>query len=156
MTNATITAKIRSPALCRASCTLKDWRLYFKPPTKKESPATKSKFPNTEPVKEAKTIPISQAFSEKIEIISSTAFPNVALSKPPILGPITIAKLSVALPIKPATAIIVKQYTINMITSDQFRIEPITEIGNPIKTITINNLFIIDSPHSHPCPLESP
>jgi hypothetical protein len=54
----------------------------------KEKPATSNKFPKTKPVNEAKTIPSSPFFSEKNEIISSTAFPNIAWSNPPIRGPI--------------------------------------------------------------------
>jgi len=57
-----------------------------------------------------------------------------------------MAKLSVALPIKPTKAIIVKHYTINMTTSDQWRTDPITEIGIPITTRIINSLFTIISP----------
>src|SRR5699024_11960887 len=57
-------------------------------------------LPSTEPVKEAKTTPTNPAWSAKTEIISSTALPNVAFSSPPIRGPLTIAKLSVARPIK--------------------------------------------------------
>ena len=52
-------------------------------------------------------------------MISSTALPKVAFNNPPILGPETIARLSVALPIKPANAIIVTQYTANIIVSGQ-------------------------------------
>jgi len=69
------------------------------PPIRKDNPPTNNRFPIIEPVKEASTIPIKPAFNENIEIISSTALPNVAFKSPPILGPITMAKLSVALPI---------------------------------------------------------
>lgn len=109
ITKATTTANINNAELCLASYTLKLCLLYFSPPTKKERPPTNNKFPRTDPVNEANTTSISPARKAKIEIISSTAFPKVAFNSPPILGPDTIAKLSVALPIKAAKATIVKQ-----------------------------------------------
>jgi len=141
ITNATMTANISKPELCLASNTLYVWTLYLRPPIKKDSPATSSRFPRTEPVKEAKTTSVSPSLKAKIAMINSTAFPNVALSKPPILGPATIAKLSVALPIKLERAMIVKQYTINMRMLGQCSNEPITDIGTPMKTARAKILF---------------
>ncbi len=95
-----MTAKMSNPALCLASYTLNFCRLNLNPPIKKDNPPTNNKLPKTDPVKEANTTPINPAFNEKIEIMSSTAFPKVAFNNPPIRGPSTIARLSVARPIK--------------------------------------------------------
>lgn len=81
-------------------------------------------------------------------MISSTAFPKVAFSKPPILGPVTIAKLSVALPINPARAIIVKQYTTNIRTDGQCNKLPTIESGTPIKTKIVKIRLTINPHHS--------
>lgn len=143
ITKATITAKINNPALCLASKTLNFCRLYLVPPIKKDNPATNNRFPKTEPVKEASTTPTSPAFKEKMEMINSTALPKVAFKSPPILGPMTIAKLSVALPMNPASAMIVKQYTMNMITLGQCSKEPMTDKGTPSTTSPKNILFTI-------------
>ena len=143
MTKATITAKINRPALCLASNTLNFYRLYLVPPTKNESPATNNKFPKTEPVKDANTTPTSPAFNEKMDMINSTALPKVAFKRPPILGPMTIAKLSVARPMKPASATMVKQYTMNMITLGQCNNDPMTDMGTPNRTSPKNILFTI-------------
>lgn len=73
ITKATIIANISKPELYWASRKLKFCRLYLSPPVKKDKPRTSNRFPITEPVKEASTIPIKPAFSVKIEIMSSTA-----------------------------------------------------------------------------------
>lgn len=99
MTKATITANMSKPELCLASYTLNSWRLYFRPPMKNDRPATRRRLPRTDPVSDASTMPVSPSRNAKIEMISSTAFPNVAFKRPPILGPAIIARLSVALPI---------------------------------------------------------
>ncbi len=73
--------------------------LVFQTADKNDNPATSKRLPSTEPVSEASTMPVSPSFKAKIDIISSTALPNVAFSRPPIRGPAIMARDSVALPI---------------------------------------------------------
>jgi len=144
---ATMTANMSSPELCLASNTLKFCRLNFNPPTKKDNPITSRRFPITEPVKEASTTPIRPAFNEKMEIINSTAFPNVAFNNPPIRGPATIVKLSVALPIKPERPIIVMHDRPNINMLGNFNNEPIKIKGKPMIT-TIRKILFTNAFHS--------
>jgi hypothetical protein len=79
-------------------------------------------------------------------MISSTAFPNVAFNNPPILGPLTMARLSVARPIKLDKAMTVTEQMINIVMLDQWKIEPITVKGTPINTMIPKIRFISSSP----------
>ena len=55
-----------------------------------------------EPMSDAFTMSICPSTIRKIEMISSVTLPNVAFSRPPILGPDPIASWSVDRPISPA------------------------------------------------------
>ena len=112
------------------------------PPKKKERPPTNNKFPNTDPVNDAKTTPVNPACKANIEIINSTAFPNVAFNKPPIRGPLTIARLSVARPIKLEIAITVTEHIINIAILDQCKNDPTAVNGTPIMTRIVKIRFI--------------
>src|SRR5690606_4611432 len=72
-----------------------------------------------------------------------TAFPNVAFNNPPTLGPLTIAILSVALPIKLESAIIATAHNKNIGMSDQLKIVPIKIKGRPITNINRKIRFIV-------------
>ena len=111
------------------------------PPAKNDTPSTSNKFPKTDPVKEASTMPIRPAFKVKNEMISSTALPNVAFSKPPILGPLTIARLSVALPINPDSAMMLAQLMMNIGISGQSLNEPNMISGTPMNASNVNIRF---------------
>ena len=60
-------------------------------------------FPMIEPVIEALTSSVSPRRNAKIVMISSAAFPNVALSSPPTELPRRLAACSVPSPIQPAS-----------------------------------------------------
>jgi hypothetical protein len=87
----------------RAAVRLKRCSLYFVPPIKMESPSTRSTFPMIDPVMDAFTTLVRPLERAMPAMISSAAFPKVALSNPPRPSPRRAASASVARPIHPAT-----------------------------------------------------
>ncbi len=71
---------------------------FLRPPKSMAKPSTRRRFPRIEPVSEAKTSWIWPARMAERVIISSAAFPKVALRSPPMRGPDLSAKTSVASP----------------------------------------------------------
>ena len=59
-------------------------------------------FPTIDPMSDALTTPWSPASRAKKAMISSGAFPNVTLRKPPMPGPVRAARCSVASPMSAA------------------------------------------------------
>ena len=57
------------------------------PPAKNATPRPKSRLPMIEPVSEAFTMLTRPAWRAKDEMMISGAFPSVALSRPPTVGP---------------------------------------------------------------------
>src|SRR5881628_2950016 len=72
--------------------------LYFTPPASMLRPRTNRRFPTIEPVSDAFTTSVRPRDSAKIAMMSSVAFPNVALSRPPTPGPACLPSSSVASP----------------------------------------------------------
>jgi hypothetical protein len=70
-------------------------------------------LPRIEPVIEALTSSSLPCERATIEMISSAALPNVALRRPPTLGPVWMASSSVASPRKPARGTSPRQQTTN-------------------------------------------
>lgn len=79
--------------------------LYLTPPSTMERPSTSSTLPMIDPVIEAFTTLTRPLDSAMPAMISSAAFPKVALSNPPRSFPTRAARSSVARPIQPATGI---------------------------------------------------
>ena len=75
------------------------------PPATSEKPSTSSRLPTTEPVSEPRTTSVSPWLIAIRAMISSGALPKVALTKPPIPGPVCSAVCSVASPISQASGI---------------------------------------------------
>ncbi len=75
------------------------------PPATSENPSTSSRLPITEPVSEPRTTSVSPSLTAMSAMISSGAFPKVALRKPPTPGPVCSAACSVASPISHASGI---------------------------------------------------
>src|SRR5215211_2172184 len=90
----------------RAAVRLKRCSLYLVPPIRMESPSTSSTLPMIDPVIEAFTTLVRPLERAMPAMISSAAFPKVALSNPPTPSPTRAASASVARPIQPATGII--------------------------------------------------
>ena len=89
------------PAAVRLNCCVP----CLRPPAKQDAPNTSSRLPMMLPVIDALTISTWCARSATIAMISSAALPNVALRKPPSVGPERLASSSVASPISPAAGI---------------------------------------------------
>ena len=83
--------------------------MNLSPPEKRESPRTSKIFPMIEPVIDALTTPISPLDRATRAMISSAAFPKVALSSAPTPCPMFADRCSVAFPIHPASGIMPKQ-----------------------------------------------
>lgn len=66
------------------------------------APATKSRLPRIDPVSDALTTLFSPLLMAMTAMMSSAAFPNVALSSPPHVGPVRSASCSVASPMSRA------------------------------------------------------
>ena len=94
--------RARTPK-CVTAVRLKRCSLYLVPPNKIERPRTSSTFPMIDPVMEAFTTLVRPFDRAMPPMISSAAFPNVALSNPPSPSPTREASASVARPIQPAT-----------------------------------------------------
>ena len=77
--------------------------LYLVPPNRMERPSTSRTLPMIDPVMEAFTTLVRPLESAMPAMISSAAFPKVALSNPPKPSPTRKASASVARPIQPAT-----------------------------------------------------
>ena len=90
-------AEVRAPAR------LKYCSLYLTPPKRMERPRTSRTLPMIDPVIEAFTTLVRPLDSAMPAMISSAAFPKVALSNPPSPSPTRAASASVARPIQPAT-----------------------------------------------------
>src|SRR5438093_11550112 len=87
----------------RAALPLKRCSLYLVPPNRMERPSTSSTLPMIDPVREAFTTLVRPLERATPAMISSAAFPKVALSNPPKPPPTRAASASVARPIQPAT-----------------------------------------------------
>ena len=87
----------------RAAVRLKRCSLYLVPPNRMERPSTSSTLPMIDPVMEAFTTLVRPLERAMPAMISSAAFPKVALSNPPRPSPTRAASVSVARPIQPAT-----------------------------------------------------
>src|SRR5918999_252953 len=80
-----------------------DWRSIAPlPPKTSEKPSTSRRFPITLPESDPRTTSNFSAFTAKRAMISSGAFPKVALRKPPMPGPVWCAACSVASPMSQA------------------------------------------------------
>ena len=86
-----------------AAVRLKHCFLYLVPPIRMERPSTSNTLPIIDPVREAFTTLVRPLESAMPAMISSAAFPKVALSNPPKPSPTRAASASVARPIQPAT-----------------------------------------------------
>src|SRR6476659_9282221 len=86
-----------------AAVRLKHCFLYLVPPIRIERPSTSSTLPMIDPVREAFTTLVRPLERAMPAMISSAAFPKVALSNPPRPSPTRAASASVARPIQPAT-----------------------------------------------------
>jgi hypothetical protein len=89
----------------RAAVRLKRCSLYLVPPNRMERPSTSSTLPMIDPVMDAFTTLVRPLERAMPAMISSAAFPKVALSNPPKPSPTRAASASVARPIQPATGI---------------------------------------------------
>src|SRR5215211_148417 len=89
-----------------AAVRLKRCSLYLVPPNTIERPSTNSTLPMIDPVREAFTTLVRPLDRAIPAMISSAAFPKVALSNPPRPSPTRAASASVARPIQPATGMI--------------------------------------------------
>lgn len=89
-------------AQVRAAVPLKRCSLYLVPPHTMERPSTSNTLPMIDPVREAFTTLVRPLESAMPAMISSAAFPKVALSNPPKPSPTRTASASVARPIQPA------------------------------------------------------
>ncbi len=96
-------ARIIIAAWCPVCFALKRCTPCFVPPATADSPRIRSVFPMIEPVIEAFTRSTSPRRSAKIVMMSSAAFPNVALRRPPSELPRRVAACSVPRPIQPAS-----------------------------------------------------
>ena len=81
------TAMESSPAFASAACRLKVCSLRRQPPTTMAPPATSSRLPRIDPVTDAFTTAFRPFVSAMTAMISSAAFPKVAFSRPPHVGP---------------------------------------------------------------------
>ena len=66
-------------------------------------PEDQEQFPRIEPVSDAFTISVLSSRIRKNAMTSSVTLPNVALTSPPIRGPVCRASCSVERPIRPAS-----------------------------------------------------
>src|SRR6266403_1295831 len=89
-----------------AAVRLKRCSLYLVPPIRMEKPSTSSTLPIIDPVMEAFTTLVRPLERAMPAMISSAAFPKVALSNPPKPSPTRAASASVARPIQPAIGMI--------------------------------------------------
>ena len=89
-----------------AASLLKICFLYLSPPRNRARPSTSNILAIIEPVMEAFTTSILPERKAKKAMINSVALPNVALSRPPMVGPVFTARFSVASPIMAAMGII--------------------------------------------------
>src|SRR4029453_8055121 len=87
----------------RAAVRLKRCSLYLVPPNRMERPSPSSPLPMLDPVIDAFTTLVRPLERAMPAMISSAAFPKVALSNPPRPSPTRTASASVARPIQPAT-----------------------------------------------------
>jgi hypothetical protein len=72
------------------------WVPFFRPPIRRLAPRTRRTLPMIEPMIEAFTTVVRPAARAKIVMMSSAAFPKVALRTPPIRGPAWCPRDSVA------------------------------------------------------------
>src|SRR5205823_11383211 len=103
-----IAASESEMAEVRAAVPLKRCSLYLVPPNRMERPSTSSTLPMIDPVREAFTTLVRPLERAMPAMISSAAFPKVALSNPPTPSPTRAASASVARPIQPATGMMPK------------------------------------------------
>ncbi len=78
----------------------------------------RSRLPRMLPVIDALTSSTIPARSATSAMISSAALPNVALSRPPTVGPVRAERCSVASPMKPASGSTARQASVNTSTGD--------------------------------------
>ncbi len=90
-------------AFCPATTRLKLCLPFLRPPSSKLAPSTSSRLPRIDPVMEAFTKSSSPSRMATIVMISSAALPSVALSRPPMRGPVRSASISVLSPMRPAS-----------------------------------------------------
>ena len=102
------------------------------PPKRSEKPSTSRRLPTTLPVREPRTTSVSPELTAISAMISSGAFPKVALRKPPMPGPVWCAACSVASPISQASGIsaraartksVMSPTSVNAVESDDERAE---------------------------------
>ena len=97
------TARIIMAAWRPTALTSNCWLPFLRPPRKAESPRISRVLPMIEPVMDAFTRSVSPLRRAKSVMMSSAAFPNVALSNPPRELPSRAAACSVASPIQAAS-----------------------------------------------------
>src|ERR1041384_2567480 len=105
-TSNAIALKAIKVALIVAAARLNFWLRCLSPPARMLAPSTRRMLPRIDPVSDALTTSVRPARRPWKAMIISAAFPNVAFNSPPIPAPIRSDKLSVALPIQPASGII--------------------------------------------------
>ena len=103
--------------------------LYFSPPTSIDIPSTRRMLPITEPASDAFTTSKSPSFMAMNAMMSSVAFPKVALRSPPIFCPQKQAISSVLLPITPARGIMARALKTKSMGSENPAIFPYIVTG---------------------------
>lgn len=89
-------ARTRRDAAVWATVVLKNCSSRRRPPQRKHIPRTRRRLERMEPMREVLTMTISSLVRAITETITSTALPNVALSRPPRVSPTRRAISSVA------------------------------------------------------------
>ena len=104
---------------------------------------TKSKLLIIVPVMLAFTMSIKPAFRATIAMINSVALPKIALSKPPMEGPVTIATSSVAVLNQIARGIMPKADVMQTVREPQCKYSAAMEMGMKINS-AMERIFLID------------
>jgi len=104
---------------------------------------TKSKLLIIVPVMLAFTMSIKPAFRATMAMINSVALPKIALSKPPMEGPVTIATSSVAVLNQIARGIMPKADVMQTVSEPQCKYSAAIEMGMKINS-AMERIFLID------------
>mmetsp|Transcript_103046 Transcript_103046/g.230164 ORF Transcript_103046/g.230164 Transcript_103046/m.230164 type:complete len:310 (-) Transcript_103046:230-1159(-) len=133
------TAKSKREYCVPAPTALNFCVLYFKPPKRKHMPKTRRRLEMILPIKLPFTTSVRPSRKANTEIIISTAFPKVALRRPPSVCPTEHAKSSVALPRSFARGTIAKKLKEKVATSPQPRLDADNPKGRKTRKMFIGS-----------------
>jgi hypothetical protein len=124
---------------------LYSWSWYRRPPRKNPTPWASSRLARIAPMIEARTSSWLPAFNATRAMISSGAFPNVALSRPPIASPVRCAICSVDCTISAAIGTIARAAEKKRTGSETPACSRATVMGMKAKSQKIDGLSFISA-----------